>query len=59
MPKDSGYGDGNFMYWYFNYNTKTCEEFKFYGYGGNDNMFYTKSDCESVCGSYQPTQDGE
>ena len=58
LPPDSGYGNRNDEYWYFDYNSKTCKTFIFYGYGGNENIFYTKDDCEYLCGSYKPQVDG-
>lgn len=36
--------------WYFNVNTKQCEQFQYSGCGGNGNRFGEKSECESRCG---------
>ncbi|VDI45206.1 Hypothetical predicted protein [Mytilus galloprovincialis] len=60
MPKDSGYSMGHTApttYWYFDWNKKQCNTFIHYGYGGNDNVFFTKEDCEHLCGSFKPSPD--
>ncbi|XP_071153887.1 uncharacterized protein [Mytilus edulis] len=60
MPKDSGYSMGHTApttYWYFDWNKKQCNTFIHYGYGGNDNVFFTKEDCEHLCGSFKPSSD--
>lgn len=41
------YDEGN--KWYYDYKNSTCEEFYYYGCGGNTNRFDTEFECESSC----------
>jgi hypothetical protein len=60
MPPDSGYTDGSHKdsYYYYDVNTKQCSTFYFYGYGGNDNRFRSKENCEKTCIGYTHSSDG-
>ena len=61
MPPDSGYTDGSHKdsYYYYDVDTKQCSTFYFYGYGGNDNRFSSKENCEKTCIGYTHSSDGE
>ena len=47
-PKVGPCRAGHLMY-YFDQNTKACEEFIYGGCLGNDNRFSSISECEKVC----------
>jgi hypothetical protein len=43
--------------WYFNKDTKNCEQFVFGGCLPNENNFFTESECENACEAYIPHQE--
>jgi len=43
--------------WYFNKDTKNCEQFTFGGCLPNENNFFTESECENACEAYIPHQE--
>ncbi|XP_067129548.1 papilin-like isoform X2 [Centruroides vittatus] len=49
LPKKEGTCTAAVIYWYFNIQTQTCEQFYYSGCDGNDNRFETLSDCENRC----------
>uniref|UniRef100_A0A8C5R5K5 Tissue factor pathway inhibitor 2 n=1 Tax=Leptobrachium leishanense TaxID=445787 RepID=A0A8C5R5K5_9ANUR len=48
-PKDEGSCTASVTRYYFNIETKACEEFIYTGCGGNSNNFVKIEDCNSVC----------
>ncbi|CAH2282852.1 tissue factor pathway inhibitor 2 isoform X2 [Pelobates cultripes] len=48
-PKDEGSCSATVTRYYFNIETKACEEFVYTGCGGNSNNFVKIEDCNSVC----------
>ncbi|KAE8596240.1 hypothetical protein XENTR_v10016024 [Xenopus tropicalis] len=55
-PKDEGSCSASVTRYYFNIESKACEEFVYTGCGGNSNNFVKMEDCDSVCkkGSKRP-----
>ncbi|KAK6753411.1 hypothetical protein RB195_012790 [Necator americanus] len=53
--KNSGFGDGYNVKWYFNMRNLRCEQFVYEGKGGNENQFETLSDCERICSPQPPS----
>lgn len=49
LKKIRGPCSGNFIQWYYNSTTGTCDEFSFSGCSGNANRFSQKESCESHC----------
>lgn len=56
MRLDQGYGRGDEMcdsqskyLYYFNYQTRRCEPFFYYGCGGNSNRFTNEFECQRMC----------
>ncbi|XP_077523887.1 tauPI-stichotoxin-Hcr2d-like [Amblyomma americanum] len=49
-PKNPGPCQGYFPRYYFNKDTKTCEQFIFGGCQANGNNFATLQECQSRCG---------
>ncbi|XP_071488268.1 uncharacterized protein [Diadema antillarum] len=47
---DLGYGSNTTLRWGYNADEEACVNFVYNGCGGNRNNFYTKDDCNSVCG---------
>lgn len=50
LPKAEGVCLGYFPSWFYNSDTKQCEEFVYGGCGGNMNRFYDRKRCEKACG---------
>ncbi|KAM8966381.1 tissue factor pathway inhibitor 2 [Pelodytes ibericus] len=48
-PKDEGSCSASVTRYYFNIESKACEEFAYTGCGGNSNNFVKIDDCNSVC----------
>nr|XP_033786999.1 tissue factor pathway inhibitor 2 [Geotrypetes seraphini] len=48
-PKDEGSCSASVTRYFYNAESKTCEEFTYTGCGGNTNNFVTLKDCSSVC----------
>ncbi|XP_048367154.1 tissue factor pathway inhibitor 2 isoform X1 [Sphaerodactylus townsendi] len=48
-PKDEGRCSASVTRFYYNRETKTCEEFIYTGCGGNENNFARMKDCIKVC----------
>jgi hypothetical protein len=49
LPSDPGMCKAAIPRFYFNAQTKTCEEFSWGGCGGNANNFLTQAECEQAC----------
>ena len=49
LPKMVGVCKASFTNYYFNMETKKCEEFVYGGCGGNANRFETMEECAQVC----------
>ncbi|XP_044011690.1 papilin isoform X3 [Aphidius gifuensis] len=49
QEKESGPCQGNFTRWYFNKDSKHCEQFRYGGCKGNNNNFLTESSCHQKC----------
>lgn len=50
-----GYGPLTIPRFYYNVKTKTCQSFLYGGSAGNANNFFTKEECEEVCGVQKQT----
>ncbi|KAM5156768.1 tissue factor pathway inhibitor 2-like [Mantella aurantiaca] len=48
-PKDEGSCSASVKRYYFNHESKSCEEFQYTGCGGNSNNFIRLQDCNKVC----------
>ncbi|CAG9804959.1 unnamed protein product [Chironomus riparius] len=48
-PPEPGVCMANFQSWYYNPETKTCEEFVYGGCGGNQNRYDGKGECLIKC----------
>uniref|UniRef100_A0A914QS88 BPTI/Kunitz inhibitor domain-containing protein n=1 Tax=Panagrolaimus davidi TaxID=227884 RepID=A0A914QS88_9BILA len=48
-PRVSGNGDANLPRYYFNPLTKQCLSFIYRGFGGNQNNFLSRAECEDHC----------
>ncbi|XP_040208262.1 tissue factor pathway inhibitor 2-like [Rana temporaria] len=48
-PKDEGSCSASVNRYYFNIESKSCEEFQYTGCGGNSNNFIRLEDCNKVC----------
>ena len=55
LPKDVGPCEAVIPKWFFNTDTRTCEEFNYGGCRGNGNRFETEAECGSVCDQYKVT----
>jgi len=49
LEKDPGPCEALFYRWYFNAETRLCEEFVYGGCLGNGNRFVSKMECEQTC----------
>ncbi|XP_034488093.1 kappaPI-actitoxin-Avd3c [Drosophila innubila] len=49
QPVEVGPCRARIIRWYYNKNTKTCEQFGFGGCHGNQNNFMTLRSCRKVC----------
>ncbi|KHJ89994.1 Kunitz/Bovine pancreatic trypsin inhibitor domain protein [Oesophagostomum dentatum] len=49
QDQESGVGSAQLTRFYFNKNTKLCEELVYFGAGGNRNNFLTLEECQSQC----------
>lgn len=52
LQADAGTCDGNVTRWFFNKETKRCEQFLYTGCNGNRNNFLKLSDCLNLCGKH-------
>ncbi|CAL1266709.1 unnamed protein product [Larinioides sclopetarius] len=55
QPKEVGPCRAIMPRFFFNQESRQCEQFNYGGCRGNKNNFKTKEDCESKCGSASPT----
>ncbi|VBB31005.1 unnamed protein product, partial [Acanthocheilonema viteae] len=46
---DIGNGDAILVRFYYDSTTRTCQQFQYSGFGGNENNFLTLRDCEARC----------
>ncbi|KAJ1352069.1 hypothetical protein KIN20_008258 [Parelaphostrongylus tenuis] len=53
LPMMKGYGDSYLTRWHFDKKQKKCVKFIYSGEGGNQNMFLTQEDCQTVCPVYR------
>ncbi len=49
LARDPGPCQADFRHWYFNTESRQCEEFTYGGCQGNANRFNSKSECERTC----------
>jgi len=49
VPFTPGTGTSRLQRWYYNSDTKSCQEFQYFGPGGNQNNFETLSECQKTC----------
>jgi hypothetical protein len=59
LPSSQGPCRAAMPRWYFNKDTKNCEQFVFGGCMPNENNFFTESECENACEAYIPHQEQE
>ena len=59
LPSSQGPCRAAMPRWYFNKDTKNCEQFIFGGCMPNENNFFTESECENACEAYIPHQEQE
>ena len=52
MPRDPGHCVARVPAWYFDRDVRNCQPFIYSGCGGNRNLFATRDDCLSRCGSF-------
>lgn len=57
LPSSQGPCRAAMPRWYFNKDTKNCEQFVFGGCMPNENNFFTESECENACEAYIPHQE--
>uniref|UniRef100_A0A915PV89 BPTI/Kunitz inhibitor domain-containing protein n=1 Tax=Setaria digitata TaxID=48799 RepID=A0A915PV89_9BILA len=50
----NGYGSGEIRRFWYDWKSSTCKQLTYAGYGGNENNFLTKIDCEKVCLGKKP-----
>ncbi|KAK6759445.1 hypothetical protein RB195_021185 [Necator americanus] len=53
MPLIKGHGNSYLTRWHFDSKQKKCIKFIYSGEGGNQNMFLTQDDCETICPVYE------
>ncbi|KAK5976530.1 hypothetical protein GCK32_013954, partial [Trichostrongylus colubriformis] len=49
LDKESGVGSAQLVRFYFNKQLRLCEEFVYFGAGGNRNNFLTVEECQTQC----------
>ncbi|VDO68607.1 unnamed protein product [Haemonchus placei] len=49
MPEDAGHGVESSHRWSYDSPTRKCVSFIYHGYGGNQNNFLSRNDCETAC----------
>uniref|UniRef100_A0A915KE51 BPTI/Kunitz inhibitor domain-containing protein n=1 Tax=Romanomermis culicivorax TaxID=13658 RepID=A0A915KE51_ROMCU len=49
VPLAPGTGTWRLQRWYYNSDRKICEQFEYFGLGGNQNNFETLDECERIC----------
>uniref|UniRef100_A0A7I4YZN5 Kunitz/Bovine pancreatic trypsin inhibitor domain protein n=1 Tax=Haemonchus contortus TaxID=6289 RepID=A0A7I4YZN5_HAECO len=49
MPEDAGHGVESSHRWSYDSSTRKCVSFIYHGYGGNQNNFLSRNDCETAC----------
>lgn len=49
LDQESGVGSVQLTRFYFNKQNKLCEEFVYFGAGGNRNNFLTVEECQAQC----------
>nr|CDJ81977.1 Proteinase inhibitor I2 domain containing protein [Haemonchus contortus] len=49
MPEDAGHGVESNHRWSYDSSTRKCVSFIYHGYGGNQNNFLSRNDCETAC----------
>ncbi|ULT92782.1 hypothetical protein L3Y34_010106 [Caenorhabditis briggsae] len=54
-PQDPGNCRGQFVRWFFDDKTKTCDVFTYTGCQGNGNNFASKEECMAICHKPEPT----
>ncbi|VDN54542.1 unnamed protein product [Dracunculus medinensis] len=47
-----GYGTSMLRRFYYDSNSASCKDFLYKGYGGNQNNYLSKTDCEQICQGY-------
>ncbi|KJH42887.1 Kunitz/Bovine pancreatic trypsin inhibitor domain protein [Dictyocaulus viviparus] len=53
LPMMKGFGNSHLTRWHFDKNLKKCVRFVYSGEGGNQNMFLTKEDCQTICPEFK------
>ncbi|EFP00691.1 CRE-MLT-11 protein [Caenorhabditis remanei] len=54
-PQDAGNCRGQFVRWFFDDKTKSCDVFTYTGCQGNGNNFASKEECMAICHKPEPT----
>ncbi|RCN28351.1 Kunitz/Bovine pancreatic trypsin inhibitor domain protein, partial [Ancylostoma caninum] len=54
MAQDAGYGVESSHRWSFDPSSSSCVSFIYNGYGGNQNNFLSRRDCQSACKMTRP-----
>ncbi|CAG9535954.1 unnamed protein product [Cercopithifilaria johnstoni] len=49
LTSANGYGSGEIQRFWYDWKSSTCKQLIYGGYGGNENNFLTKIDCEKAC----------
>ncbi|KAL3986336.1 Kunitz/Bovine pancreatic trypsin inhibitor domain family protein [Acanthocheilonema viteae] len=52
----NGHGSGQIRRFWYDWKSSTCKLLTYAGYGGNENNFLTKTDCEKACLGKQPSK---
>uniref|UniRef100_A0A1I7V5L1 Kunitz/Bovine pancreatic trypsin inhibitor domain protein n=1 Tax=Loa loa TaxID=7209 RepID=A0A1I7V5L1_LOALO len=54
LTPTNGYGSAKIQRFWYDWKSSTCKQLIYAGYGGNENNFQTKTDCEKACLGKQP-----
>ncbi|TKR89709.1 hypothetical protein L596_013771 [Steinernema carpocapsae] len=53
VPMNVGIGSLSMTRWFYNAQTRTCQQFSYSGYKGNENNFLLREHCEDACPTWE------